>query len=140
MPGEARVYVGQAVQRLSLLVSAGRLDPAALAPRVDRVHAALEPAFAQESGAFLCRERFAGCDALLQEAEPHVHHAVSAAAYGAGDLDRVDGRRQFDTAQWVRASSDAVLGRRHVDDGQGLARQGFPVVPDDVDVRKPVQP
>lgn len=48
MPGEARVYVGQAVQRLSLLVSAGRLDPAALAPRVDRVHAALETAFAQQ--------------------------------------------------------------------------------------------
>lgn len=117
------MHVGETVERLSLPVLAGWLDPATTAPRVDRVHDALEPAFAQEFGTFPCRERFAGCDALLQEAKPHVHHAVSAAAYGAGDLDRVDGRRQFDTAQWVRASADAVLGRRHVDDGQGLARQ-----------------
>lgn len=56
MASEARVNVGQAVQRLSLVVAAGRLKPATLAPRVDRVHAALEATLAQQLRALPRRE------------------------------------------------------------------------------------
>lgn len=136
MPGEARVYVGQAVQRLSLLVSAGRLDPAALAPRVDRVHAALEPAFAQQLRALPRRERPAGFDALLQEPQSHVDHAMSVAAHRTVNIYRADLRTQLHAAQRIQAPADTMLGWRHVDDAQRLARQPLPVMPNQTNVRQ----
>ena len=140
MPGEARVYVGQAVQRLSLLVSAGRLDPAALAPRVDRVHAALEPAFAQQLRALPRRERPARFDALPQETQSHIDHAISVAAHRTINAHRADLRTQLHSTQRIQAPADAVPGCWHVDDGQRLSQQKLPVMPDQTEVRHSVQP
>lgn len=139
MASEPRVDIGQPIQRLPLVVSAGRLEPATLAPRVDRVNAALKTALAQQLRTRLRRERHAGFDALPQEPQSHVDHAVSVAAHRTVNTYRADFGGQLHAAQRIQAPADTMPGWRHVDDAQRLARQPLPVMPDQTDVRQAVQ-
>ena len=134
------MHVRKPVQWPSLIVLTDRLKPATLTPRANRIRIALEPALAQQLRALPRRERPARFDALPQEPQSHVDHAISVAAHRTINAHRADLRTQLHSTQRIQAPADAVPGWRHVDDAHRLARQPLPVMPDQTDVRQSVQP
>lgn len=134
------MHVRKPVQWPSLIVLTDRLKPATLTPRANRIRIALEPAFAQQLSTLPRRERPARFDALPQETQSHIDHAISVAAHRTINAHRADLRTQLHSTQRIQAPADAVPGWWHVDDGQRLARQPLPVMPDQTDVRQSVQP
>ena len=70
----------------------------------------------------------------------HIDHAISVAAHRTINAHRADLRTQLHSTQRIQAPADAVPGWWHVDDGQRLAHQPLPVMPDQTDVRQSVQP
>lgn len=133
------MHVRKPVQWPSLIVLTGRLKPATLTPRANRIRIALEPAFAQQLSTLPRRERPARFDALPQETQSHIDHAISVAAHGTCNAYRADRRCQFDSAQRVRASSDAMFRRRHVDDVQRLSNHRLPLMVEVGDIRHAAQ-
>ena len=78
-------------------------------------------------------------NAFPQEPQPHIRHKVSVAAHGTCNAYRADRRCQFDSAQRVRASADAMFRRRHVDDVQRLSNHRLPLMVEVGDVRHAAQ-